>query len=247
MTTKTPPAPDAGADPFARERGALDALDAFMGESADGPTPDGYARNAKGHLVPDRLVPESARLEDATVRTMVAYALDLHRQIQRFVGHCYDDMAAMDDLIAERYGLKRRGGAKGNRTYMSFNGCLRVVVQVQDRIAFGAELQVARDLVNACIADWAEGTRDEVQALIRHAFEPDKQGQVNREAVFRLRRLDIDDERWRQAQAAIADAIRVVGSASYVRFYVRPSPEARRWSAITIDMTGTPLPERLAS
>lgn len=233
------------ADPFARERAVLADLSTFLGDTGEPPVPEGYTRDAKGHLVPDRLIAENTRLEDVTVRTIAAYALDLHRQIQRFSGHCYDDLAAMDDLVAEQYGLKRRGGAKGNRTYMSIDGTLKVVVQVQDRIAFGPELQVARELVDACISDWAEGARDEIQALVRHAFEPDKEGCVNREAVFRLRKLDIDDERWRSAQAAITDAIRVIGSASYIRFYVRSSPERRRWMAITIDMTGTALPETL--
>ena len=241
----TTPTPDSGAGPFGRERAALDALDAFMGEHPDGPVPPGYARNGKGHLVPERLVSESDQLEHTTVRTIVAYALDLHRQIIRFVAHCYDDLAALDELLCEKYALKRRGGAKGNRTYMSLDGLLRVVVQVQDRIVFGPELQIARDLIYECIADWSDGARAEIEALARHALEPDKEGKIDQAALFRLRKLDIDDPRWRRAQQAITDAIRVVGSTSYVRFYVRPSHDARRWTAITIDMTGAPLPERL--
>lgn len=243
MTTQTTHAPDAGADPFARERDALDALDAFLGK--DGPTPpEGYSKDAKGRLVPDKLIPEHARLEDAAVRTIAGYALDLHRQCHRFKGHSYDDLAAMDDLVAEKYGHRRRGGAKGNRTYTSLDGRVRVVEQVHDRIAFGPELQVARELVDECISEWAEGTRSEIQALVRHAFEPDKQGEVSREAVFALRRLDIDDERWRQAQQAISDSIRVVGSASYLRVYARRTPEDE-WLPVTIGMTGSALPEAL--
>ena len=63
--------------------------------------------------MPERLIPEHARLEDTTVRTIAAYFLELHRQIHRFIGHCYDDMSAMDDLLAEKYGLqppRRRQG-----------------------------------------------------------------------------------------------------------------------------------------
>ena len=231
------------ADPFERERACLDAFAAFTGDAANA-VPEGYVRNAKGHLVPERMIPESTRLEDTTVRTIASYALDLHRQIHRFVGHTYDDLAAMDDLMAERYGLKRRGGAKGNRTYMSFDATVRVLVQVQDRIEFGPELKIAQELVDQCIAEWSDGARDEIRLLAQQAFETDQQGRVAREKVFALRRLEIDDERWRQAQAAITDAIRVIGSASYVRFHVRATPEDR-WTAITIDTNGTPLPETL--
>ncbi len=228
-------------DPFARERDALDGLTAFLGEGGDGPVPEGYSRDAKGHLVPERLIAAHTALEDVTVRTIAAYALELHRQVHRFIGHCYDDLAAMDDLIAEKYGLKRRGGAKGNRTYTSFDGCMRVVVQVQDRISFGPELQAARELVEQCIADWSEGARDEIKLLAHRAFDTDREGNVSREKVFALRRLEIDDERWRGAQAAITDAIRVIGSASYIRFYVRPAPQ-HKWTGITVDMTGAVLP-----
>ena len=234
------------ADPFERERAALGSLDAYFSAARanEPPVPEGYVRDAKSRLVPERMVPESAQMEDVTVRTIAAYAFDLHRQIHRFIGHCYDDLAAMDDLIAERYGLKRRGGAKGNRTYRTYDGCLEVVVQVQERIAFGPELQAARELVEECIAEWSDGARDEIKVIARHAFDTDKEGNVSREKVFALRRLEIEDERWRQAQAAITDAIRVVGSAQYVRFYIRPAPGARRM-AISIDMTSQPLPEAL--
>ena len=239
----TDPANGARAE-FSREAAALQALGRFQC-AADGSVPDGYRADAKGRLVPDRMVGDAARLEDATVRTIAAYALDLHRQVHRFVGHCYDDLAAMDDLLAEKYGLRRRGGARGNRTYASYDGTLRVVVQVQDRIQFGSELQIARDLVQECIAEWGEGARDEIRVLAGHAFDTDKGGNVSREKVFALRRLDIDDDRWRVAQAAITDAIRVVGSKTYIRFYARPSPEDG-WTGITIDTAARPLPETLA-
>lgn len=233
---------DAATDPFERERAVLTALNEWMNTPA---ALDGYREDAKGRLVPEQLVSEHTKLEDDAVRIIVAYALDLHRQIHRFRGHSYDDLAAMDDLVAERYGRKRRGGPKGNRTYTTLDGRMRVIVQVHDHIAFGPELQVARDLVNECIADWAEGARAEVQALIRHAFEPDKQGVVNREAVFALRKLDIPDPRWKQAQRAITDSIRVVGSATYLRIQARAQPTLP-WQTITIDMTGASLPETLA-
>ena len=232
-------------NPFDRERDALDALKAFQGDYAVTPL-DGYTRDAKGHLVPDELLPEHKALEDSTVRTIAAYFLDLHRQVHRFIGHCYEDLHAFDDLLSEKYGLKCRGGAKGNRTYMSYDGTLKVVVQIQDRIAFGPGLQVARDLVEACIAEWSDGARAEIRALVRHAFDVDKEGNVNRQKVFALRDLDIDDERWRQAQQAITDAIRVIGSASYIRCSVRASPQSA-WVAITINMTAPALPEKLAS
>ena len=50
-----------------------------------------------------------------------------------------------------------------------------------------------------------------------------------------LLRLEIEDPRWRRAMQAIRDAMRIVGSKTYVRCYHRTSFEAP-WEAITIDL-----------
>ena len=85
------------------------------------------------------------------------------------------------------------------------------------------------------MAAWSADARPEVVALIQHAFATDRHGRVNREGVFRLRRLQIDDGRWRQAQQAIADSIRVEGAKSHIRLYMRPSPEAK-WKPVPINL-----------
>jgi hypothetical protein len=193
-----------------------------------------YMRDAGGRLVPLPAVKPEHLLEDQTVRKIVAYADELSAQIARFRGHCFDDVTTFVDLLAEKYG-GRRGGAKGNTTLTSYDGCLRVVVQVQDQLSFGPELQVAKGLVDECITAWAEGARTEIRALVEHAFQVDREGRINRAALFQLRRLEIDDPTWKAAMAAIGDAIRVIGSREYVRFHRRPHPKAR-WEAISIDV-----------
>jgi hypothetical protein len=193
-----------------------------------------YMRDAGGRLVPLAVVRPEHMLEDQTVRKIVTYADELSAQIARFRGHCFDDVTTFVDLLAEQYG-GRRGGAKGNTTLTSYDGCLKVVVQVQDQLSFGPELQVAKGLVDECITAWAEGARTEIRALVEHAFNVDREGRINRAALFQLRRLEIDDPTWKAAMTAIGDAIRVIGSREYVRFYRRANPKAR-WEAISIDV-----------
>lgn len=196
--------------------------------------PEGYRKDAKGRLVPIDMIKETDILEDQLVGKILGYADELSAQIARFKGHTFDDVAAFMDLLAEKYG-KVKGGAKGNITFTSFDGCAKVQVAVQDHIDFGPELQVAKQLIDDCIGEWAAGSRDEIRALVNHAFNVDKPGQVNREALFALRRINIDDDRWRQAIAAINDSIRITGSKTYVRFYRRATPE-ERWQSVTIDL-----------
>jgi hypothetical protein len=193
-----------------------------------------YMRDAGGRLVPIAVVKPEHSIEDQTVRTIVAFAEDLSAQIARFRGHTFDDVATFIELLSEKYG-GARGGRKGNVTLTSYDGLLKVQVQVQDQLTFGPELQIAKGLVDGCITSWSVDTRPEIRALVQHAFQVDKEGRINRAALFALRRLDIDDAQWRSAMTAIGDAIRVIGSKQYVRFYRRATRDAA-WQPITIDL-----------
>jgi hypothetical protein len=196
--------------------------------------PDGYKMDAKRRLVPvDQIKPQEV-LEDDTVTRIMGYARDLSAQIARFHGHTFADVAAFQDLLSERYGASR-GGTKGNVTLTSFDGCEKVVVQVADRLTFGPSLQTAKQLMDECIAEWSAGSRPEIQTLVQHAFEPNAAGEISREKIFALRRIEIDDPRWRAAVEAINDSVRTEGSKAYVRFYQRPVPEAK-WEPVTINL-----------
>lgn len=193
-----------------------------------------FMADARGALVPEKLVKPVDKLIDQTVRKMMVFAEELSEQIARFKGHCFDDVGALQELLAAEYDTKV-GGKKGNVTLTSFDGCFKVTVQVADQITFGPELQVAKDQIDDCIADWAEGAGDEIRALVEHAFQVDKEGKINRGALFQLRRVAIEDERWQSAMKAIGDSIRVIGSSTYVRFHRRDDP-AGAWQAVTIDL-----------
>jgi hypothetical protein len=200
-----------------------------------------FMRDAKGRLTPVDLVRPADMLEDQMVRKMLVYADALNQQIARFKGHAFDDVATFLDLLAERYGFKPKDGGKGNMTFVTYDGCMKVQVAVADTLAFGPELHVARGLIDQCIAEWAEGSRAEIRVLVEHAFEPNTEGQVSREAVFSLRKIDIDDPRWKSAIQAINDSIRVQGSKTYLRFYRRAKP-TDRWENVTIDLASAALP-----
>lgn len=198
--------------------------------------PAGYRLDSKERLAPERLVRPQEALEDQTVRRILAFGVDLASQIARFRQHSYRDVAALLELLAAEYGGGRQPGRRGNFSLTSYDGRLKVVIQVQDQIVFGPELQAARRIIDECIEEWSDGSRQEIRAIVQHAFEPSKQGQVNREAVLRLRRLDIDDPRWQQARRAIDDSIRIQGSRAYLRLYLRGTAAAE-WKSVPIDVS----------
>ncbi len=193
-----------------------------------------YIPDAKGSLVPLEMVKPQNKLEDETVRKIMAFALDLNQQIARFRDHTMVDLGTFDALLAQEYGAKI-GGAKGNRTYQTFDGLMKVQVQVAELIDFGPELQIAKKLVDECLNEWSADSRPEIQALVSDAFDTDKEGKINRAKIFMLLRHSIEDERWMRAMDAIRDAMRVTGSKEYVRFYTREKPDGQ-WQAVTIDL-----------
>ncbi|WP_336801534.1 DUF3164 family protein [Kaistia sp. MMO-174] len=193
-----------------------------------------YMTDAKGNLVPLAMVKPMDKLADETVRKMMTFARELSEQIARFKGHCFDDVGSLQALIAQEYGATL-GGPKGNVTLTSFDGTLKVTVQVADQIEFGPELQAAKRLVDACLGEWSEGSRDELRAIVTRAFNVDKEGQINRSELFMLLRVAIEDERWQAAMQAIRDSIRIIGSKTYIRFHERAGAEGG-WRPITIDL-----------
>ncbi|QPC44491.1 DUF3164 family protein [Kaustia mangrovi] len=193
-----------------------------------------YMPDAKGALVPVETIKPAVKLEDELVRKIHGYAAELSAQIARFKGHCFEDLGSFEALLAQEYGATK-GGVKGNKSFMTFDGTRKVSVQVSDLIEFGPQLQVAKSLVDECLAEWSEDARSEIRAIVTRAFNVDKEGQINRAELFMLLRMEIEDARWQQAMQAIRDAIRVVGSKVYIRFYERDRPDDQ-WRAITIDL-----------
>lgn len=193
-----------------------------------------YLGDGRGGMIPVSLVKPQNLLQDQTVRTIVQHALELSDRIARFKSHTFEDIGAFEAILAEEYGATI-GGKKGNKTLMSHDQLLKVQVHIADQIDFGPELQIAKSLVDECLNEWAAESRPEIKALVTRAFNTDKAGQINRAEIFTLLRLEIEDERWVRAMDAIRDAMRIVGSRTYVRMYRRDTFDAP-WQPITIDL-----------
>lgn len=193
-----------------------------------------FMEDAKGRLVPIENVGAADKLQDQTVRKIMSYAVALNAQLVRFRSNTMADLGALDALLAEQYGAKI-GGAKGNRTYQTIDGLMKVQVQVSDLISFGPELQAAKSLIDECLTEWSAGSRPEIQAVVTRAFNTDKEGQINKSELFMLLNLKIEDGRWQRAMDAIRDSIRITGSKEYVRFYQRKT-RPDNFQAVTIDL-----------
>lgn len=187
-----------------------------------------------GTLVPAAQVKAEHKLEDELVRRLMAAAEQLHDVMVEFKAKVFDDIDAYAELLAEKYGASV-GGEKGNITLQTYDRLQKVQVAIQDRLAFGPELQVAKRLIDECLMEWSADARPELGAIVANAFRTNKEGRVNRGALLGLLRLEITDERWTRAIQAIRDSITVEGSARYVRFH-RRRKSVDRFDMLSLDL-----------
>lgn len=180
--------------------------------------PKGWLVNTQGHLVPEENVKEVDIVRDALVREIVSKATDLSKTLTSFKRQAMDDISAFVSLSAEKYGVKR-GGIKGNLSLLTYDGLFKVQVAVADTLVFDERLHAAKELIDQCLHEWTEGSRSEIRIIVNDAFQIDKTGKLNIKRILGLRRLEIKDERWKNAMAAINDSLQIAGSKSYIRIY----------------------------
>lgn len=205
-------------------------------ETKESTIPAGYWKDARGVLTPESLVKPVDKERDALVRAIVERAVPLSQSLRDFKQDTFADIQALVDLSAEQYGAII-GGKKGNVTLYTYDGRYKVQRAMQDRIAFDERIQAAKELIDACVAEWTQDARPELLAIIDRAFSTDKEGEINPGRVLQLRRHDITDPRWLRAMDALAEAVQVVSSKSYIRIYERVG-DSDQYRPISLDIAG---------
>lgn len=201
-----------------------------------------YFPGSKGTLVPVANVKAQDLIQNEMVYKLTDYALDLSAEIARFNAHSRADLAEFDAILAQEYGLERDPESKGNRTYRSADGKRAVKYAVAERIAFGPELQIAKELLAEIVRENAPGTPPVLQALVNLAFKVDKEGNVDMALLLAISRLEVDHPRWPDITRAIKDSMTVIDTTSYVRFYAQ-GPDGKD-KLIPIDIASAhPTPE----
>jgi len=195
-----------------------------------------YVTNAEGGLTPLELIKPEDFVEDQMVRKIIGFAKPLSAELARFKKHTRADIAEFDRLLEAKYGLVKKGRAgAGNQKYRTIDGLMTVETRVNKLIEFGPQLQVAKGLIDECLNEWTEDGRAEVRSLVTRAFKVDKAGQISKDAVFELFKVESADARWLQAMSAIEAAVRVIGSKEYLHFSFRESHDAD-WIRISLNI-----------
>lgn len=198
--------------------------------------PDGYRANSSGHLVPNDSIKPLDLLRDDTVMSIVKHAQALQEQMRIFKTQALADIDTFCKISAEQYNTTW-GGKKGNLSLTSFCGKFKVLLAVNDTLVFDERLQVAKTLIDECIHEWTADSSSEIKALVEHAFQTDKQGNINTARVFGLMRVKIEHPKWQQAMDALKDSIQVANSSQYLRLYQRVG-DTDRYQQVSLDIAG---------
>lgn len=182
--------------------------------------PEGYRLKANGTLVPESQVKEIDALRDDLVTSLVEKAKQVQQGLAEFKVEAMSQIRDFVDLSAEEYDVKY-GGTKGNVSLLSFDGKYKLMRAVGEHRVFDERIQAAKAKIDECIHRWAEGSNDNIKALVEHAFRVNKQGHIDLNSVLNLRSLNIDDPDWNEAMEAIADSVQITGTSSYLRIYER--------------------------
>lgn len=192
-----------------------------------------FMKDGRGRMVPIDLVSEIDRLRDEVVKEAIEKAIDTQMVIRESKDSIMENLKTFIDLSADRFGIKL-GGKKGNITLTSFDGEYRILIAVNENIAFDERLQIAKGLIDECIKEWSDGIRSEIHILVNDAFYVDKQGKINTNRILGLRRLEINHPKWQKAMRAITESLTITGSKEYVRFYKRNGNDG--YDQISLDM-----------
>jgi hypothetical protein len=218
--------------------GLMDAIREKLGELnqpeqvAIGDT--GYMTNAQGHLIPTSKVQELDLKRDQLVKDIVHNALSLQLSMADFKQQSQAKIDEFIHLAAKEYGATL-GGKKGNMSLSSFDGRYTLKIAINDSLDFDERLQIAKSLIDECIHEWTANSGDEVRALIEHAFQTDKEGNINTARVLGLFKLKITHPKWLHAMTALKDSMHIASSKSYIRLYERVGAEGKQ-EQISLDI-----------
>lgn len=202
--------------------------------STDVQIPKGYMQDANGNLVPIKLIKPIDLERDVLVKSLIERADKARRPLVEFKNAAEDEIADFIEHSSAQYGAVL-GGRKGNVMLMSFDGLKMVKRNYGEQTYFDERIQAAKSIIDELIHEWAKGSRKEIKALVDHAFQTDKQGKISRERVLGLKKLNIDEPRWKQAMQAITDSLQVSGRKGYLTFYERDDIDAE-WRRIAMDI-----------
>lgn len=186
--------------------------------------PAGWMMDGEGRLVKQNNINPQLLEEDALVKQFMTQAVAVHEAMQQLKTVLTKSSDAFVAKLVQDYGVKRLEKIKGNIDFFSFDRQFRISRRVQDTIKVNARIEAARQLfdqyINTVTQDLAD---DGVKILINRAFKPARTHEFSVSKLVQLLNVEISHPLFKQAVAALRDALETDSSCVYYNFYQRNS------------------------
>ncbi len=198
----------------------------------------GFWINKKGEGVHKDLVRVDKQLEDETVEQLINKAKEVTSYLKQIKNEAFETVESFRDLLLQKYDIDiKKNSKKGNFTIENYSATAKVMINIQDSIAFDNKLGIAKIKIDEYLHEKTKGADPEIQTLINKAFEVDKKGEVSPKKILALKSYDIKHPLWVEAMNIIDEAVEIVSSKSYIRFYERDNIE-QEYKQIRLDIAG---------
>ncbi len=183
---------------------------------------DGRMENPYGDFIQVKNIKPKDLLIHDTVLLIAIIWMASSAKIKRFKGYALMEILALADILFEQHGVKR-GGSEGNMEFRTYDGRFKLNVCIQKTLAFGPEIQVARQKMMQAL-DYYPPEADDLKAMVTTAYTQ-IDGGVRVAEILKLRNLNIDNKQarpiWMEALEIIAESLWVESSKKHLRLYVR--------------------------
>jgi hypothetical protein len=190
--------------------------------------------DAQGQQVPLAYVKPYDRARDRLARRCEAR----WRKVRAIIENTYMETALDLDLIeamAADGRTDRKLGKKGNFQFTSFDGLIQVARCARYELRFDERLRTAQEIIEAIIAEKAEGADADLAELVKGIFRPTSDGLLSQARVMGLFRLKIKHPRWADAMDLIRESIESRRGKNILSVRTKSSRDTD-WSALLLDI-----------
>lgn len=188
--------------------------------------------DAYGAQVPVRHVSAYDKARDRVTRRILARFQKARTALEAVVSESIKDL----DTLAK---LKESLGAKGNFSARSFDGLIQVAIRQQYNIRLDERVVKARELMLeyiGAVLDKVDGVDvSALRLLVEEAFRANPQGFLSTGRVLALMRMEVADEKWREAKMILQEALKPEKGKQYLICETRRSTQGD-FKAIRLDI-----------
>jgi len=190
--------------------------------------------DGSGLSVPEKYVNPVDKMRDKLVTKLLKKAIKLNKDLSEFKEQCFTEFEKFKDKTHEKYGINVET-QEGNKWLYDFSMDYRVSIKNAKRLDFNELLLDAKALIDECIDEWSKSSDDKIILLVKQAFNVDRKGKLDRERILSLRKLKINDKKWKKAMTLINDSLSVTGTKMYLQFFQKD--DKKNFKNIPLDIS----------